>query len=66
MKDFPPNAPRWTKIAFVALWIVSTAAFVVVSIFSGGITDFLIDRVGVTAVIVGGLVEFAIMLWTAW
>jgi O-antigen/teichoic acid export membrane protein len=66
VKDFPPNAPRWAKMAFVALWIVVTTVFVVVSIFTGDITDLLADHVGMTAVIVGGLVAFAIVVWIGW
>jgi len=64
--DFPPSVPRWAKIAVVALWIASTTAFVVLSIFSGDITDFLIDRVGVTAVIVGSVIGTAIIVGIGW
>jgi len=64
--DFPPNVPRWAKIAVVALWIVSTAAFIIVSIFTGDITDFLIDRVGATAAIVGCVIGTAIIIGIGW
>jgi len=66
VKEFPPEVPRWAKIAFVALWIGATAAFVIVSIFTGDITEFLIDRVGFMAVVVGGFVGFAIIVWIGW
>ena len=57
--------PRWARVALVALWIVCTASFVAVVIFSGDIVTFLSDRVGMTAVMVGSLVGTAILIWIA-
>ena len=66
MGDDRAALPRWAKVGVVTLEVLGFVAFAVVLIFTDDIASFLVERVGTTAVIIGGMVGFAVLVGVAY